>query len=363
MSLHRGKQMRLVCYVGLLLLLLGAGCSTVEKNSTRKPDALTDPESYVRIFQADSNIIQLQIALRKFVPERGRRPAVWLAGVSHLGESNYYAALQRHLDKQTLVLFEGIGEHPAPLDATNTSSRPRAESNALSSNSPPASDPALLQAKMASSLGLKFQLEAIEYERANFRNSDLSVRELRDLMAKQPGSTKEAGTAEGFESLLEVMQGNSLWSGLAQLGLSFLSSSPKLQAFGKLALIEMLGQMQGDPQQLQGLSPQIHDLLTVLIQKRNEKVLRDLKVAAAKTARNSSIAVFYGTGHMPDMEIRLRQQLNYRPVEQIWLTAISVNLVESEISPAERSFIRSLIRRQFEVIKNKADRAGASSSD
>jgi len=182
-------------------------------------------------------------------------------------------------------------------------------------------------------------------------------------MAKQPGSTKEAGAAEGFESLLEVMQGNSLWSGLAQLGLSFLSSSPKLQAFGKLALIEMLGQMQGDPQRLQGLPPQIHDLLTVLIQKRNEKVLRDLKVAAAKTARNSSIAVFYGTGHMPDMEIRLRQQLNYRPVEQIWLTAISVNLAESEISPAEWGFIRSLIRRQFEVIKNKADRSRASSSD
>ena len=34
--------------------------------------------------------------------------AIWLAGASHIGETNYYAALQRHLDAQALVLYEGI---------------------------------------------------------------------------------------------------------------------------------------------------------------------------------------------------------------------------------------------------------------
>src|SRR5437899_12329227 len=107
--------MRCVPFIGLLLTVFAWGCSTVQKNSPRpKPQAPVSPQPYVRIFQADSNTVQLQIALRKFMPERGRGPAVWLTGVSHLGESNYYAALQRHLDNQTLVLFEGIGEHPAP---------------------------------------------------------------------------------------------------------------------------------------------------------------------------------------------------------------------------------------------------------
>src|SRR3974390_2345140 len=89
----------------LAACFLLVGCSSHKPN---EPLVVKDPEPFVRVENTDSNLIQLQIAVREFVPARGRGPAVWLTGVSHIGDSNYYAALQQHLDAQTLVLFEGI---------------------------------------------------------------------------------------------------------------------------------------------------------------------------------------------------------------------------------------------------------------
>src|SRR5207249_1728540 len=107
--------------------------------------------------------------------------------------------------------------------------------------------------------------------------------------------------------------------------------NPKLQGLSKLALIETIAQIKGDPSQLRGLPPQMNQLLEVLVQKRNQKVLEDLKAELKKKAGLKSIAIFYGTGHMPDLESRLRTELNYRPAEQLWLTAFSVNLARSGI--------------------------------
>src|SRR5258708_1816052 len=91
----------------LFFSLLLAGCRSP---ASKGQSTLHPPEPYVRVSTAESNLIQLQIAVRQFVPLHGHGPAIWLTGVSHIGDSNYYAALQRHLDAQTLVLFEGVSE-------------------------------------------------------------------------------------------------------------------------------------------------------------------------------------------------------------------------------------------------------------
>jgi hypothetical protein len=77
------------------------------------------PQFYTRIATPDSNTVQLQIVLRKFVPEQEGGPAIWLAGVMHVGEPEYYHALQLFLDKQTVVLYEGINAsaHPRRIDS------------------------------------------------------------------------------------------------------------------------------------------------------------------------------------------------------------------------------------------------------
>src|SRR4030095_6611295 len=74
--------------------------------STAPPDS---PAAYMRVTKSGASTVALEIALRRFIPPDGRGPLIWLAGASHLGESNYYAGLQLFLDAQPLVLFEGIG--------------------------------------------------------------------------------------------------------------------------------------------------------------------------------------------------------------------------------------------------------------
>ncbi len=336
--------MRLGISLAVTLSLLLSACSTprqTQTDSRAANEVLSPPAPYVRIAQPDSNVVQLQIAVRQFAPARRPGPAVWLAGVSHLGESNYYAVLQQHLDAQTLVLFEGIRDEAARTPETTNSedgSAPRATQTGGWS----------LQSSMAAALGLVFQLEAIHYDRPNFRNSDLSVHELRQLLAEQRAAPGQPGAGPSFESLLQVMQGDSFLDSVLQLGLRFLGANPRLQALGKLALLETIAQIQGDPAQLRGLSPELKQLLDVLVQQRNQKVIDDLRDELKELGPRDSVAIFYGTGHMPDLESRLRQELHYRPVGQRWLTAFSVNLAQAGISDTERQFIHNFVKGALE---------------
>src|SRR6266849_5250061 len=101
----------------LLLAALGfAACRTyenprgAERNPQIGPAGTAFPAGpYLRVVNSDARVTQLQIAVRKFVPARVSGPAVWLTGASHIGDSNYFNALQKHLDAQALVLFEGVG--------------------------------------------------------------------------------------------------------------------------------------------------------------------------------------------------------------------------------------------------------------
>jgi len=115
----------------------------------------------------------------------------------------------------------------------------------------------------------------------------------------------------------------------------------------------MFGQMQGDPAQLQGLPPDLKELLEVLIQKRNQKVLSDLKGELGKNPGPESVALFFGTGHMPDLERGLRGQLKYRPAGEEWYTALSVDLARTGITPGERQFIHAFIQRSLEQLQSK----------
>jgi hypothetical protein len=275
---------------------------------------------------------------------------VWLVGVSHIGETNYYAALQKQLDAQPLVLFEGIGG-PAPESDESADAEEAGHGGAETNNALAKTSHSTLQSSLARSLGLVFQLEAVDYSRPNFRNCDLSIQQLRQLMSEERTASGQPGPAQSFETLLQLMQGDSLLDTILQVAMRFLGTNPKLQAMSRLALIETIAQMKGDPSQLRGLPPQLSQLLEVLVQKRNQKVVDDLKAELKSKERPGSIAIFFGTGHMPDLESRLRRELDYRPADQIWLTAFSVNLTRSGISHSEVEFIRTFVKQEMEQLQ------------
>jgi hypothetical protein len=325
-------------------LLLG-GCAGTGSNGRQVQDAPAAP--YVRIASSDSNHIELQIAAREFLPARKRDPVVWLTGVSHIGDTNYYAALQSLLDMQTLVLFEGVGSAQTQEEAQSSeTAMPAPRSRGAEQETQ--ENHGSLQSAIASSLGLVFQLEAIDYRHPNFRNSDLSITQLRQLMAEQESASGTSGAGQSFDDLLGFMAGNSWFDSLLQIALRFLGANPKLQALGRLALIDLLGQLQGDPSRVQGLPLELRQVLEVLLQRRNEKVISDLKTQIPTIGSNRSIAIFFGTGHMPDLETHLRQELKYRAGRDIWFTAFGVDLARAKVSANERSFVENFVKWQLE---------------
>jgi hypothetical protein len=343
--------------LGAALVFALAGCSTraARQPVLAPPNAgLTAtnayaPQPYMRIAHPDTNIVQLQIAARRFVPAHRRGPVLWLVGTSHVGEPEYYHALQKLLDVQTVVLYEGVNADAHPRHVGKPGASPR---------DPPAPRPAgtnqntSMQDVLATSLGLVFQLNAINYDRTNFVNSDLSILQLQRIMIGDPNAVPAAPGEKGrsnhsLDALLQIMDGSSFLGSIFKMGLQFIGANPQLQAITKLTFIETLGRLKGDFSGMRGLPPDMKELLKVLIESRNQNVIEDIKTELGVLPRNGTISVFYGTGHMDDMERRVVRDLNYRPAGDIWFTAFSVDVRKTGLSPGELESMRNMIQWQL----------------
>ena len=143
------------------------------------------------------------------------------------------------------------------------------------------------------------------------------------------------------------MDGRSTLGVLLKGIMQFIGNSPKLQAMTKITLIETLGAMKGDPSRMKGMPAEMKQLMEVLIRERNKTVLEDLRAELKRAAPGSSIAIFYGAGHLADLEMRLRKDFKLRPAEELWLPAFSVNTTRAGLSNFEMNFLRSMIRSQL----------------
>ena len=159
-----------------------------------------EPEPYLRAVDDEAGGRVLQIASRTLVSPEKDGPSVTLLGVSHLGNKAYYKEIQKKLDTADLVLFEGVGFGEKGPQKNEGSS------NAVSE----------MQLSLARSMGLVFQLEAIRYDRAHFRNSDISSEALMTRLKGGPlkagrSEEKEAQKTTGKQARKQGIDGGSFW--------------------------------------------------------------------------------------------------------------------------------------------------------
>ena len=177
-------------------------------------------------------------------------------------------------------------------------------------------------------MGLVFQLEAIRYDRAHFRNSDLSSEALMTrlkggpLKAGRSGKNGSEGKSEKDDQrskeLMEALSGNSFVLNFLGKALSFLGKDPKFRALMKLAIVETLGAIEGDVTRLAKSSgPDMEKFMKVLLEDRNTIVFRDLRKVLKGKNPPKAIVVFYGAAHMPDLEKRMVEKLGFSPNETI----------------------------------------------
>lgn len=419
---------------GVCALALGAGFVASAR-------AAEDPGPYLRVVRPNADEVELQVVARQFKRPKGDGPIIWLTGVTHVGDVAYYEALQKHLDEQSIVLFEGVGGGPA-TPPKNRKTEPEAEGGAGQGGE----DKELhsVQGTLADSLGLVFQLDTIDYTRPHFENSDLSIPQIRWLLSgndekdmpqrskparrgrkggakatsdaptapepkasraepskpaerepepakakrgkegqpkpqsiagegkTEPASEGGAGdvrkdegkpsqSAEQFDRLLQVMDGSSAMGAMVDSLLKFIGSSPKLKAITRLMFIEVLGGMKGDLANTAAIPPELREVIEVLIRSRNKQVILDLQAQLAKDTPPAAISVFYGAGHMDDLERRLVDELGYAPAKDEWFTAFDVNTREAGINLAEKALVNYIIKIQMQVLNTPA--AGTQKSE
>jgi len=321
--------------------------------------------TFIRGQETPAKLSSLQTLSAEYKPASGNGPSIWLIGVAHLGTSEYYTAIQKRLDAQSRVLYEGVGadklQQGAQLESTGG-----------------------IQGQLAKSLGLVFQLDAIDYKRPHFVNSDLTVEGLQDAItdrvekrpAAKPNADEKSATngsepsANGanlpakvdndtFNQLMDAIHGEGQMAESLGSMIGLMGSTPEMRETTKLMLIEALGQAGELIDMAKAASPDIKDLFEVLITERNEEVIRQLQANLPKLKNGQSIAVFYGAAHMDEIAKRLTTQLNYQPAAQEWDTAFSADGAKSIMPAAQIKMMMQMVRMQLQnPAANGGDGAG-----
>jgi hypothetical protein len=222
--------------------------------------------------------------------------SVHLVSALHVGEPAYYKGLNDTFEKYDAVLYEMIKPKGSPPPQPGQKS-----GSAISS----------FQRFLKDTLALDFQLDDIDYTPDNFVHADLDA-ETFTAMQQQRG-----------ESILGIM----LKSMMREMAKQAEGEGRKAPEIG---LIDLLVAMKSPdrPRQLKLLLARQFDDIedqmagmdgpngSVIITERNKKCLEVLKQTIAG-GKNKNIGIFYGAGHMHDMEQRL-EDMGFKKTTTEW---------------------------------------------
>jgi hypothetical protein len=262
-----------------------------------KPDGRTNAPKFIRLTRDAGNRPQtMESAIVRYASSEGagRGVTVELIGAIHIGEKEYYDRLNKEFEQYDVLLYELVAaDGQVPKTGPEPSSHPVG----------------ILQQGMKNLLELEYQLECIDYRKRNFVHADMSLKELEESMARR---SESLGTI-----LLRIMA-----RALAQQDKIEVSSDLEIlmALFDRnraLALKRLLAeQFENADGMLEALSgPDGSTLIT----ERNKVALRILSEQIARGKKR--IGIFYGAGHLPDMEERLRKDFGLRRQSERWVVA------------------------------------------
>ncbi len=302
---------------------LVSGAVLAEPAATAPPAAPTadeakaqpDAEGFVRDDQAklgsdwvrlarDENgeVVGMQTAIVRYASpdaKRGDKSAtVDLVGAVHIGDAAYYAALNDQFTHYDALLYELV----APEGTTVERGRGTSSENPVGA----------LQNGAKSLLGLDHQLALVDYTKKNFVHADISPTEFLEAMKDRNESFLEMYFRLLGQSLAQqsamAAKGESM--NLELLSAMFSSDRPRRL---KIALAKQLAEMESLLADFGGPDG------SVLISERNKRALAVLKQQLEGGKKR--LGIFYGAGHLADMDQRLQKDFGLRPVGIKWLTA------------------------------------------
>lgn len=284
----------------LVLPLAVAQCVAAQQAATQDEPTQAEQTAaeprFVRIVRNKSDDpVSLETAIIRFKPadEAKTDVKVDLVGVVHVGDRAYYRKLNKLFKEYDAVLYELVAEEDANVPLPG-----RQSGHPVS----------LLQSGMKEALELEFQLDVIDYTAENFVHADMTPAEMAESMKNRD---------ESFVKMFFRMMGQ----GAAQQSRKPTADADMVMALFskdrprqmKLIMAEQLQNVEGSVRVMEGPNG------STLIGERNGKAMKVLQQRI--DAGDKKIAIFYGAGHLPDMEQRLVRDFDLQLADSEWLKA------------------------------------------
>ena len=229
-----------------------------------------------------------------------------LFGAVHIGEKSYYEQINREFKEYEVVLYELVAPPGTRIPRGGAQS---------------AHPVAMMQGGMKSMLGLESQTELVDYQAENLVHADMSPEQLEKSMAER---------GDGFIALFFRMMGQSIAQQSREqvLRASGFKLPKRASQTDMLAALLNPGRNSGGLKQM--LAEQFENMEATmlalegpkgssLISERNKVALAGLREQVKLGKRR--IAIFYGAGHLPDLERRLLTKFGLKRDSERWLLA------------------------------------------
>jgi hypothetical protein len=280
--------------------LLAVLVSSLWFHTAASADALPD---YIR-YAEDARSSRLEVAIRTFALPSGQN--VDLIAVIHIADDAYYRQLNSRFPAYDSVLFELVGD---PRHLTQSAPLTPEERKAQ----PVGSGVTFIQQSASRYLNLTFQLGAIDYRGKNMVHADTSPAEFEKMQA-QRGETMLTLFTRAMQAQVNGGMSSAAMNELDTFALIRILLSPNSAAEFKMALAKVFDQMESITAAMEGKNP------SAILGGRNDVVMGKLKEVLANR-KQRHVAVFFGGGHMPGIELAMVTELKARPVAEQWLSA------------------------------------------
>ena len=258
-------------------------------------------QDWVRM-QHDGNgdVLGMQTAIVRYTGKgpNGKPVTVDLIGAVHIADPAYYKQLNKKFKEYDALLYELVAPEGTVVE----------RGRGTSSGHPIGA----MQNVFKDVLELDHQLEEIDYTPKNFVHADMSPDDFSTAMKDRNDSFLQMyfrliGHAMAHQSEMAA-KGQS--SDVELISALFATDRPRRL---KIVLGKQLSEMESLMVSFGGEEG------SVIITDRNTKALEVLKRQIAKGQKK--IGIFYGAGHLADMDKRLRKDFSLQPESVTWLTA------------------------------------------
>lgn len=271
-------------------------------------DQAADQTKFIRLRRDDNRRpAAMETAVVHYTAAKRAGVIVDLVGAVHVGDRSYYDELNKLFETYDVVLYELVAPEGTRVPKGGRKG--------------PSTHPiGVLQDGMSTMLELSHQLNCVDYTRKNFVHADMSPDDFNKAMEDRGESF--------FQMFLRLMG-----TGIAQNaagGADGVNDAALLMAlFSKDRATQLKAIM---AQQFESLDGQMSALDgpggSAIITERNKRCFDVLEKQLQ--AGKKRIAIFYGAGHLPDMERRLTTDFGFTRSSQSWLVAWQLQKAKTE---------------------------------